>query len=124
MPQEEGPAAGGQRIGGINRVSSLGCGPERRVAGWPISRRRPSAIPSDLTHEEWSRIQPFLPGAAKTGRRVATELREGLNAIRYKPDRVAAGACCQRISCPYRSRSRRLTDTPTDCANWLERPPA
>nr|WP_244748505.1 transposase [Mesorhizobium sp. 131-3-5] len=50
---------------------------------WPISRRRPSAIPSDLTHEEWSRIQPFLPGAAKTGRRVVTDLREVLNAIRY-----------------------------------------
>ncbi|WP_157385531.1 transposase [Mesorhizobium sp. STM 4661] len=53
------------------------------MAGWPISRRRPSAIPSDLTHEEWSRIQPFLPGAAKTGRRVVTDLREVLNAIRY-----------------------------------------
>src|SRR5437899_3035746 len=39
--------------------------------------------PSDLTDEEWSRIQPFLPGAAKTGRRVAMDLREVLNAIRY-----------------------------------------
>lgn len=45
--------------------------------------KKTSAIPADLTDEEWSRIQPFLPGAAKTGRRVVTDLREVLNAIRY-----------------------------------------
>ncbi len=39
--------------------------------------------PSDLTDEEWARIQPFLPGASKAGRPVELDLREVLNAIRY-----------------------------------------
>ena len=36
--------------------------------------------PMDLTDEEWARIEPFLPGAAKSGRPARTEV---LNAIRY-----------------------------------------
>jgi putative transposase len=39
--------------------------------------------PTDLTDEEWGRIRPFLPGASKSGRPVAVDLREVLNAIRY-----------------------------------------
>jgi transposase len=39
--------------------------------------------PTDLTDEEWARIEPFLPGAAKSGRPARTDLREVLNAIRY-----------------------------------------
>ncbi len=32
--------------------------------------------PTDLTDEEWARIAPFLPGAAKSGRPARTDLRE------------------------------------------------
>lgn len=39
--------------------------------------------PTDLTDEEWSRIEPLLPQVAKTGRRRSVDLREILNAIRY-----------------------------------------
>jgi transposase len=39
--------------------------------------------PTDLTDEEWARIEPFLPVAAKSGRPGRTVLREVLNAIRY-----------------------------------------
>lgn len=39
--------------------------------------------PTDLTEEEWARIQLFLPSLAKSGRPVETDLREVLNAIRY-----------------------------------------
>lgn len=33
--------------------------------------KKTKRYPSDLTDEKWSRIQPFLPGASMTGRRVA-----------------------------------------------------
>ena len=56
----------------------------------PATRGRTAKIekktkrsPSDLTDEEWARIQPFLPGASKTGRSIEVDLREILNAIRY-----------------------------------------
>jgi putative transposase len=39
--------------------------------------------PTDLTDEEWSRIEPLLPPCGKTGRRRSVDLREILNAIRY-----------------------------------------
>src|SRR5580658_11041984 len=45
--------------------------------------KKTKRYPTDLTDEEWARIQPFLPGAAKSGRPVETDLREVLNAIRY-----------------------------------------
>jgi transposase len=42
-----------------------------------------AALLTGGTDEEWRRIEPFLPGAAKSARRVETDLREVLNAIRY-----------------------------------------
>jgi len=39
--------------------------------------------PSDLTDEEWWRIEPLLPKPAKRGRRRQVDLREVVNAIRY-----------------------------------------
>jgi transposase len=45
--------------------------------------RKAKRYPTDLTDEEWSRIEPMLPGAARTGRRRAVDLREVLNATRY-----------------------------------------
>src|ERR1700740_3384383 len=45
--------------------------------------KKTKRYPSDLTDEEWERIEPFLPGVAKTGRPIAVDLREVLNAIRY-----------------------------------------
>ncbi len=45
--------------------------------------RKTKRYPTDLTDEEWVRIEPFLPKPAKTGRRRGVDLREVLNAIRY-----------------------------------------
>ena len=66
----------------MRRDSSLGCGPKRIVAGWPIAKKT-KRYPSDLTDEEWERIAPFLPAPAKKGRKPGVDLREVLNAIRY-----------------------------------------
>ena len=35
--------------------------------------RKTKRYPTDLTDEEWERIEPFLPGASKIGRRVETD---------------------------------------------------
>src|SRR6202044_1785456 len=45
--------------------------------------KKTKRYPSDLTDEEWARIEPFLPRASKTGRPIEVDLREVLNAIRY-----------------------------------------
>jgi transposase len=45
--------------------------------------KKTKRYPTDLTDEEWARIEPFLPSAAKSGRPARTDLREVLNAIRY-----------------------------------------
>jgi putative transposase len=39
--------------------------------------------PSDLTDEEWLRVEPFIPPARRGGRRRTTNVREALNAILY-----------------------------------------
>ncbi len=56
----------------------------------PASRGRMARIekktkryPSDLTDEEWSAVEPFMPKAGATGSPRRTDLREVLNAIRY-----------------------------------------
>lgn len=45
--------------------------------------RKTKRYPTDLTDEEWLRIQPLLPKSPKRGRKVSVDLREMLNAIRY-----------------------------------------
>lgn len=45
--------------------------------------RKTKRYPTDLTDEEWALIQPFLPKAARRGRKPRTDLREVLNALRY-----------------------------------------
>jgi putative transposase len=52
---------------------------------WPHGRNREKTkrYPTDLTEEEWSRVEPLLPKPAKTGRRREIDLREVVNAIRY-----------------------------------------
>ena len=45
--------------------------------------KRLKRYPTDLTDEEWLFIQPFLPSAAKRGRKPATDLRDVLDALRY-----------------------------------------
>ena len=47
--------------------------------------KKTKRYPTDLTDEEWARIEQFLPGAAKSGRPARTDLREVLNAIRFWP---------------------------------------
>ena len=44
--------------------------------------KKTKRYPSDLTDEEWARIEPFLPRASKAGRPIEVDLREVLNAIR------------------------------------------
>jgi len=45
--------------------------------------KKTKRYPSDLTDEEWSAIEPLLPGPAKRGRKRKTNLREVVNALRY-----------------------------------------
>jgi transposase len=45
--------------------------------------KRPKRYPTDLMDEEWLFIQPFLPPVAKRGRKLATDLRDVLDALRY-----------------------------------------
>jgi transposase len=41
--------------------------------------KKTKRYPSDLTDEEWARIEPFLPRASKAGRPIEVDLREVLN---------------------------------------------
>jgi transposase len=45
--------------------------------------RKTKRYPSDLTDEEWARIEPLLPKPSRRGRKPSVALREVLNAIRY-----------------------------------------
>ena len=45
--------------------------------------KKTKRYPSDLTEEEWARIEPVLPRTSKAGRPIEVDLREVLNAIRY-----------------------------------------
>jgi putative transposase len=45
--------------------------------------RKTKRYPSDLTDEEWERIEPLLPKPPRRGRKPVVDLREILNAIRY-----------------------------------------
>jgi transposase len=45
--------------------------------------RKTKRYPSDLTDEEWARLEPLMPKAAQRGRKPGMDLREILNAIRY-----------------------------------------
>lgn len=44
---------------------------------------RTPPYPSDLTNEQWNRLEPLLPGPAHTGRKPKYALREITNAIFY-----------------------------------------
>ena len=45
--------------------------------------KKTKRYPSDLTDEEWSAVEPFLPKTETAGSPRRTDLREVLNAIRY-----------------------------------------
>jgi transposase len=45
--------------------------------------KRAKRYPSDLTDEEWERIEPLLPKPPRRGRKARVELRTILDAIRY-----------------------------------------
>lgn len=45
--------------------------------------RKTKRYPTDLTDEEWGRIEPLLPRRSRRGRPREVDLREILNAIRY-----------------------------------------
>ena len=45
--------------------------------------RKTKRYPSDLTDEEWVRVEPLMPPAPRRGRKPSVNLREVLNAIRY-----------------------------------------
>jgi putative transposase len=45
--------------------------------------KKTKRYPTDLTDEEWSRIEPFLSGAGQERAAGPDDLREVLNAIRY-----------------------------------------
>ena len=64
---------------------------EHRERQRAFERRR---YPTDLTDEEWQRIQPILPEPARRGRKPKVNLREILNDIRY----LARTGCGWRMS--------------------------
>ncbi|TPG49316.1 IS5 family transposase [Roseomonas nepalensis] len=45
--------------------------------------RKTKRYPSDLTDEEWRRIEPLMPKLPRRGRKPSVDLREVLNAIHY-----------------------------------------
>jgi len=45
--------------------------------------KRAQRYPTDLTDEEWLFIQPYLRTFSKRGHRPITDLRDGLDALRY-----------------------------------------
>lgn len=47
----------------------------------PTSR---AAFPSDLTEDQWRQIRPLLPDEKPKGRHRVTDLRDVVNAIRYR----------------------------------------
>lgn len=47
-----------------------------------LSRER-KGYPTDVSCQEWKRIESLLPGAARTGRPRRIELRRVINALRY-----------------------------------------
>ena len=55
--------------------------------------KKTKRYPTDLTDEEWWRIQPFLPSPSRRGRKPSVDLREVLNAIRY----IARAGCGWRM---------------------------
>ncbi len=55
--------------------------------------RKTKRYPTDLTDEEWLRVEPFLPGLSGKGRPREIDLREVLNAIRY----LARAGCGWRM---------------------------
>ena len=54
---------------------------------------RTPPYPSDLTDEQWKRLEPLLPGPAHTGRKSKYERREIVNAIFY----LLRGGCTWRM---------------------------
>ena len=54
--------------------------------------KKTKRYPSDLTDEEWARIEPLLPKPAKKGRKPAVDMREIVNAIRYMAPWLAYAA--------------------------------
>lgn len=55
---------------------------------------------SDLTDEEWQRIEPLLPPAKPVGKDREVDLRDVLNAIFIVRTTEANGAPCQVIFLP------------------------
>ena len=49
--------------------------------------KKTKRYPTDLTDEEWARIEPFLPGAAKSGRPARTTLGRVLSETRQRAGR-------------------------------------
>jgi transposase len=55
--------------------------------------KKTKRYPTDLTDEEWERVEPFLPSPARRGRKPSVDPREVLNAIRY----IARAGCGWRM---------------------------
>src|SRR5947207_15643598 len=57
---------------------------------------RKPPYPSDLTDDQWARLEPLLPPEAEIGRARQTDMREVVNAIFY----------LNRAGCPWRMLPR------------------
>ncbi len=56
---------------------------DRKTRGrMAMIERKTKRYPTDLTDEEWERIESLLPAPSRRGRKPGVDLREVLNAIR------------------------------------------
>ena len=66
--------------------------------------KKTKRYPTDLTGEEWARIEPFLPGAARSGRPARMDLREVPNSGDTMRVHTAIDQVLRPLNCPSHRR--------------------
>jgi transposase len=79
--------------------------------------KKTKRYPTDLADEEWARIEPFLPGAAKSGRPARTDLREVLNASKANRSAISNAFTLQEERGSAKGRRPALRVTFYDAAS-------
>jgi len=70
--------------------------------------RKIKRYPTDLTDEEWGRIEPLMPKPPKRGWKIRVDLREMLNAIRGYAIEGAEGPTVRKRTLAYCTQCRRV----------------
>ena len=86
--------------------------------------RKTKRYPSDLTDEEWARIEPLLPKPSRRGRKPEVDLREVLNAIRSSASPGSPVGCTRPPSLPQPSGSAKCcvvtAARPDQADHWIQ----